>query len=109
MPSPEKVRRRFGFPKEGDIVDGFKVKEATIGHIQIERYRKYRYPIRYLFEGEGNEENVEEMFRKGRRTVVVTSYGNPYLCTINNESIKKHGDILEVDAVGTCTRIRKSG
>lgn len=97
----------MGFPKEGQIVDGFTVESVSVNHINITG-GYYEYPTEIIVKGEGNKKAVRKTFSKfyrDRRTLF-SGYGNPYQCRHGKIEIQSLGNSrFSITAQGTCVRV----
>lgn len=105
MPNPEKVKKAWGLPEQGEIVGNFKILSAYVGHIPIQKYREYEFPINYIIEGNGDLTKIRKIFKSGKEAIVYTSYGNPYNCEIESINIERVSrDKYRITGQGFCTR-----
>ncbi len=104
MPSATRFRKGFGLPDIGEKISGWVVESSEIEHIPIKRYRKYRYPIHYEFEGSGDISTLKSLFNQSSR-IIYTRYGNPYRCSISLKDIRREDGKVVVEAEGYCERI----
>ena len=84
LPFFKRYRREMGFPKEGEVVGGFRVESVSVEHMAAytDTQARYEYPTRIIVEGDGTVEDVKRVFMKFfvDKKTILTGYGNPYLC-----------------------------
>jgi len=111
LPFSEEYRRNMGFPKEGDVVDGFRVELVSVHHSYVKgsKPRRYEYPTEMIVNGKGSREDVKAVFTQffSQRNVRLTSsYGNPYSCNPGEIEISElDGGSYSVKALGSCVRV----
>ena len=74
----------MGFPKEGEVVGGFRVESISIEHVAayIDKLARYEYPTKMIVKGDGTVDDVKGAFMKffiGEK-ILLSSYENPYQC-----------------------------
>ena len=77
-------------------------------HVKGSVPRRYEYPTEIVVDGEGSLKDVKQAMLpilQRRDVPLLSSYGNPYLCTIENITISKLGKTkYVVTAQGYCVR-----
>jgi len=112
MPSAQAFLAGFNLHKNLKF-GNYILVSVKINHIQIIRYRQYKYPIQLTFRLDDSTEgslpkdllsDVKE-YTKGSR-VIYTSYGNPYECTFGSPTIAFISkDTVVIDTEGFSQRI----
>ena len=107
MPFSSKFRNGMGFPKEGQVIDGFTVESVSVSHINISRGH-YEYPTEVIVRGQGNANAARRTFKefyRARRTLF-SGYGNPYQCRHGKMMVQGLGDCrFSITTRGTCVRV----
>jgi hypothetical protein len=107
MPFAQKFRKGMGFPKEGQVIKGFKVESVSISHINISDGR-YEYPTEIVVKGEGKAKTVIKAFKEfycDKRTLF-SGYGNPYQCGHGKiEAQSLGGGKFMITSRGACVRV----
>lgn len=84
LPFSKRYLREMGFPKEGEVVGGFRVESISIEHVAsyTEKLPRYEYPTKIIVHGEGMVDDVKKAFQKyfDVEKTITSSYGNPYQC-----------------------------
>ena len=107
MPFSRKFSEGMGFPKEGQVVNGFTVESVSVSHVNV-GVGRYEYPFELTVKGEGNINKVKATFKeffKTRRTLF-SEFGNPYQCQHGKMEVNDLGDgKFSVTSRGSCTRV----
>lgn len=113
MPDAYSFRRAFGLITRKQA-HGWKILRANSDHIQVAKYKKYRYPIRVTMsriDGKPEEalESMNQLSSIFNGVIVNSRYGNPYVCEIHNwmlENVayKDSNCIVTLTAEGTAVR-----
>ena len=66
MPFSNKYRKEMEFPKENEIIGGFKVISVDVTHIgdYSDGYARYSYPTEVIVEGSGSLQDLRDAFSK---------------------------------------------
>jgi len=123
MPKVPKYLSGFNISK-GLILDGYRLDDIDIGHVTIQRYKKYQYPTKMVWTqiapGMSNPVDPQTFVHSlsnylGNNKIIYTAYGNPYNCnfgtlelinTSNNITIDSTPEIsILIEATGICTRV----
>lgn len=109
MPVSRTYQREMGFPKEGDVVGGFRVKSVSIEHsvAYTEKLARYEYSTRITVEGDGTVDDVEAAFKKffEAEKTLRSSYGSPYQCRTGKMSVHPlGGKRFRLESLGTCEK-----
>lgn len=96
MPDAASFLSGFNLIK-GTNFGGFILNSVTSTHETVTRYREYLYHITLQFSGSGNASNYNDLYyavmgeiMQERR--ILSAYGNPYQCVIDNP---QDGDIID--------------
>ena len=97
------------FPKDGDVIGGFRVVSVDITHIAdySDGLAKYRYPTEIIVEGEGSTEVVMGAFNEwfGKEKTIYSGYGNPYLSNTGKMYIERlKNNRFKIRAEGSAVR-----
>lgn len=107
MPFARKFEKGMGFPKVGQVVNGFTVESVSVRHVNI-KGGYYEYPTEIVVKGEGSANQVKKTFKgfyNDRRTLF-SGYGNPYQCGHGKMDIRKVGvGRFLMTSRGACMRI----
>ena len=109
LPTSKKYWREMGFPNEGEVVGGFRIKSVSIKHVAAytDKLARYEYPTNIIVEGEGTVDDVKEAFMKffiGEKTLH-SSYENPYQCEPGKIVVYFLGENrFKIEALGSCVR-----
>jgi hypothetical protein len=100
----------MGFPKEGEVVGGFRVESVSIEHVAAytERLARYEYPTKLVVEGDGTVDDVKNAFRRffDIEKTILSSYGNPYRCEPGKMYVNSLGENrFRIEARGSCVRV----
>lgn len=103
MPAAGKFASGFGIHK-GLKIGAWTLSSFSISHVEVVRFKTYRYPIRLTFTGSGTSTNILSSVKRkfaGKKTIL-SGYGNPYTCKIGNIKISSssNGKIV-ITATGT--------
>jgi hypothetical protein len=81
LPFSKRYRREMAFPKEGEVVGGFRVESISIEHVAsyTDRLTRYEYPTKITVQGKGIVDEVKKAFQKyfDVEKTITSSYGNP--------------------------------
>lgn len=109
MPFANRCRKEMGFPKEGVVVEGFRIESVSLKRkaAYTERMARYEYPTKLIVEGRGTVDEVKEAFQgffDGERTIY-SSYSNPYQYVPGKMYVQSLGeDRFLIEAMGSCVR-----
>lgn len=110
LPISKRYWREIGFPKEGEVVGGFRVKSVSIEHVvaYTDKLARYEYPTKIIVEGDGTVDDVKRAFMKffvGEKTLL-SSYENPYQCEPGKMDVNYLGEnSFKIEALGSCVRV----
>ncbi|MCW4040282.1 MAG: hypothetical protein NWE83_05980 [Candidatus Bathyarchaeota archaeon] len=113
LPFSRKYQKEMGFPKEGEVIEGFRVESVSIGHVAAytEWLARYEYPTKLVVEGDGSVDDVKRAFWRffDVEKTILSSYGNPYLCEPDKMYVQGlGGGRFRIEARGSCVRVLKS-
>lgn len=107
MPGEKRFLKGFNLGPDRKIA-GFVLSDATASETPIKRYSEYEYDVWLYFRGQATEKNyqrLEQALSNLGDQIIYTSYGNPYLCQLNNPQIvagNRSG--FTVTMQGVCSR-----
>lgn len=113
MPELSKYKVSYGL-KQGLIVDGYKLQDIKIDHIEQERYKTYTYPTSLTFTPTQNAGSMQDLVNKlhsevDESRIIYTRFSNPYQC--NFQGIQQivgykqsNGNVI-ITAEGVCHRV----
>jgi len=106
MPKPKKFSKQM-FAK---IREKYNIVREKVGHDVITRYFRYNYPFRIVIETEEDLTKDDIVKLIPEKKIIYTDYGNPYLCTIPEDTIKVKKpteDKIVVEGLGICVKTRE--
>ena len=114
MPVSRSYWKGMGFPKEGDVVGGFRVESVSVEHASAytDKLARYEYPTKIVVKGDGTVDDVKEAFAKffEAEKTIRSSYGSPYQCKPGKMVIRHLGEkTFRIEALGSCERALEDG
>lgn len=106
MPGVPAFLSGFGLEKNLSL-DDFVLVDIQASHHTIVQYSHYEYPLTLTFKGHGDPDKLISDLKsrtRGEKTIM-SSYGNPYKCSITNWRYTVNGDSVKVEAYGQSFRI----
>jgi len=93
----------------GNIFENCKLISVKSQHIELERYRKYKFIITAVFESKNTGRLIKALNNHLlHHTTVNSRYGNPYDCFIDTININSRSEgKYVVDIIGLASRIFK--
>lgn len=89
---------------------GYELIDIEVGHVQIQRYRRYQYPTMMIWRQIHPAANPQDLLKGlgehlGANRTIWTSYGNPYDCNFGRlELVSESQGTVQIEATGTCVR-----
>lgn len=101
------------FPKEDEIIEGFKVISIDITHIAdySDGLARYSYPTEIIVESLGSFQDVRDTFSKwfDKEKTIYSGYGNPYKTNTGAMKIEElKNNRYKITAIGTAIRETKT-
>ena len=95
MPHPVAFMKAFKLEK-GTTVNGWEIVKATVKELLVEQYHLYHFPITVTVVGENKmtKNKLVEMMEDftGDSRIVMSPYGNPYQCVIEDWHVSQMVD-----------------
>ena len=110
MPSPGAYRKAFGL-LAGKRLCGAVVDEVRCGHTTVARFRKYDFPwsanltLPTGLEAAAFERALRKFADDTEDTVVYSSYGSPYACSLGKVRVAIKGRVAAISATGHGVRV----
>jgi len=109
LPVSRTYWREMGFPKKGEVIDGFRVETVSIKHASAytDKLARYEYPTKIVVKGDGTVDDVKKAFARFFETekTVRSSYGSPYQCKPGKMVVHDLGEKrFRIEALGSCER-----
>nr|QBK89636.1 MAG: uncharacterized protein LCPAC001_01460 [Pithovirus LCPAC001] len=110
MPQFNSYIKGFSLYK-GEKMKGYHLNEIKGDHIEIVRYREYKYLIVLSFERFSRQSNPNSLLKFLKNKVkepeiIYTRWGNPYKCYFGSPKIKtKINNFVTITSTGYCKRI----
>jgi hypothetical protein len=88
MPNPGAFVAAFALLK-GKHVDTCVIQKVKVGHTVVQQYQEYEFPLEIILQCLGSQPDPEMVLIHlieyiGKDKTVMSDYGNPYLCKIDN-------------------------
>jgi hypothetical protein len=107
MPAPSAFLNGFHLKKNQTFGPDIQIRKASAGHIVVERYAKYEFPIQLVVSSKLSKANILEEwnhFIKGSK-IIYSQYGNPYKCTIRDSEVHAVSSVASNTFVISCLGI----
>lgn len=98
---------------QGEKMGGYNLNSIKGSHIEVVRYRKYKYPITLSFanvSGNGNPKLLLKSLKNKVKNpeIIYTHWGNPYECHFGSPKISSTTKTATIiTSTGFCSRILK--
>ena len=110
MPSPAAFRKALGL-EVGEEFAGYQLATSKVGHLVVTPSKKYRFPIKLLFQPTKQSSNPNKLVAALKKHVstsrtVYSIYGSPYACKCGELKLKSKAskDTVEIVTEGVATR-----